>query len=126
MDGGGIYRYKHNTDNNREKDIDKGGHKPFCIDPYFLKNTECFAAAGILKFLVGQLHGMLQAFREDGGAKFLGDQAEEIILESLGDAADHRHTYRGKQQPYYTVNGFSGFYFYQLAGFIGPYGDVSI
>ena len=46
---------------------------------------------------------MLQTFSKYGSSEFLRDQVQEIVLESFGNPADHRHGNGSQQQPGHPI-----------------------
>ena len=98
MYAGSDGTYEYYAHKCREQHIHKGTHEFFGVGAHLLQNGQGLAAALVFKLLVGEAHSVLQPISEHTGTKFLGDDVQEIVLEILGDAADHGHGDAGQQQ----------------------------
>src|SRR5438045_3221679 len=98
-----IDKNENNADNDTEQDVDKIDHEFFNVGAYFSKDRQCLTAALIFKLLIRQFHRMLESVGENFGAEFLDDNLQEIVLEILGDPADHRYCDGCNQQPDHAV-----------------------
>ena len=98
MDVEGVDHDEDDTDEGAEEQVDADLDELFDVGADLLQLAEGFAGALVLEDLVGEGQGVADAVGVHLGTELLGDAADDVVLEILGDAGDEGDADGGAQE----------------------------